>query len=188
MTWCTHQVAVWCFWCFQGSPCCSVHGGGSSYQGPDDLSQLFSCFITGTYPYRELVADPTNKYKNKLINLLKTIKSESGMNNNTYKRLYPTGAVFPKYYGLPKIHKAGVPLRPIISSRGSTTYETAKELAKIIKPLVGRPPTMYRTTRTSLKASETSNCNLMSASCHMMWVHCSHLYPLILPSRSSRNT
>ena len=37
--------------------------------------------------YRELVADPTNKYKNKLINLLKTIKSEGGMNNNTYKRL-----------------------------------------------------------------------------------------------------
>ena len=90
--------------------------------------------------YRELVADPTNKYKNKLINLLRTIKSEGGMNNNTYKRLYPTGAVSPKYYGLPKIHKAGVPLRPIISSRRSATYETAKELAKIIKPLVGRCP------------------------------------------------
>ena len=62
------------------------------------------------------------------------------MNNNTYKRLYPTGAVSPKYYGLPKIHAAGVPLRPIISNRGSATYETAKELAKIIKPLVGRSP------------------------------------------------
>ena len=62
------------------------------------------------------------------------------MNNNTYKRLYPTGAVSPKYYGLPKIHKAGVPLRPIISSRGSATYETDKELAKIIKPLAGRFP------------------------------------------------
>ena len=54
--------------------------------------------------------------------------------------LYPTGAVSPKYYGLPKIHKPGVPLRPIISSRGSATYETAKELANIIKPLVGRSP------------------------------------------------
>ena len=90
--------------------------------------------------YRELVADPTNKYKNKLINLLKTIKSEGGMNNNTYKRLYPTEAVSPKHYGLPKIHKAGVPLRPIISSRGSATYETAEELAKVIRPLVGRYP------------------------------------------------
>ena len=90
--------------------------------------------------YRELAPDPTNKYKNKLISLLKTIKSEGGINNSTYRRLYPTGAVSPKYYGLPKIHKPGVPLRPIISSRGSATYETAKELANIIKPLVGRSP------------------------------------------------
>ena len=90
--------------------------------------------------YRELAADPTNKYKNKLISLLKTINSEDGINNSTYRRLYPTGAVSPKYYGLPKIHKPGVPLRPIISSRGSATYETAKELANIIKPLVGRSP------------------------------------------------
>ena len=90
--------------------------------------------------YRELVADPTNKYKNKLISLLKMIKSEGGINNSTYKRLYPTGKISPKYYGLPKLHKAGVPLRPIISTRESATYETAKELANIIKPLVGRSP------------------------------------------------
>ena len=34
----------------------------------------------------------------------------------------------------------GTPLRPIISSRVSATYETAKELAKIIKPLIGKSP------------------------------------------------
>ena len=51
--------------------------------------------------------------------------------------MYPTGAVSPKYYGLPKIHKAGTPLRPIISSIGTATYNTAKELARILKPLVG---------------------------------------------------
>ena len=43
----------------------------------------------------------------------------------------------PKYYGLPKIHKPGIPLRPIISSTGTVTYKTAKELAKILKSLVG---------------------------------------------------
>ena len=37
--------------------------------------------------YRELATDPTNKYKKKLINLLKTIKAEGGINNITYKRL-----------------------------------------------------------------------------------------------------
>ena len=47
--------------------------------------------------YRELTTDPTNKYKNKLISVLKTIKSQGGINNITYRRLYPTGAVSPKY-------------------------------------------------------------------------------------------
>ena len=90
--------------------------------------------------YIALTTDPTNKCKNKLMNLPKTIKAEGGIDNNTHKRLYPTGAVPPKYYGLPKIHKKGTPLRPIISSRGSATYETAKELAKILKPLIGKSP------------------------------------------------
>ena len=33
-----------------------------------------------------------------------------------------------------------MPLRPIVSSRGSITYGAAKELAHIIKPLVGQSP------------------------------------------------
>ena len=90
--------------------------------------------------YKELPLDPTTKYKNRLISLLKTIKSEGGIDKITHKRLYPTGAGSPKYYGLPKIHKTGVPLRSIISSRGSATYETAKGMAKILKPLVGMFP------------------------------------------------
>ena len=87
--------------------------------------------------YKILQTDPTNKYKNKLISLLKSIKAEGGMDDNTYRRLYPTGAVPPKYYGLPKVHKPGIPLRPIISSIGFVTHSTAKELARILKPLVG---------------------------------------------------
>ena len=52
--------------------------------------------------------------------------------------MYPTGAGIPKFYGLPKVHITGVPLRPIVSSRGSVTYNTSEELARILKPLAGR--------------------------------------------------
>ena len=90
--------------------------------------------------YRALPSDPTTKQKNKLIPILKNIKSEGGINDNIYRKLYPTGASTLKYYGLPKVHKKDVPLRPIISSRGAATYESAKELARILKPLVGKSP------------------------------------------------
>ena len=76
--------------------------------------------------YKILQSDPTNKYKNKLISLLKSINTEGGMDDNTYRRLHPTEAITPKCYGLPKVHKPGMPLRPIISSIGSVTNATAK--------------------------------------------------------------
>ena len=88
--------------------------------------------------YRIIPENPTNKQKNKLIQLLKKIKTEGGINEENYKKMYPTGAGIPKFYGLPKVHKAGVPLRPIVSSRGSVTYNTSKELVRILKPLAGR--------------------------------------------------
>ena len=77
--------------------------------------------------------------------------------------MYPTGAVPPKFYGLPKIHKRGIPLRPIVSSRGSISYEVAKELARILKPLVGSSPHHIKNTgdfieqnkQVTLQADET---------------------------------
>ena len=90
--------------------------------------------------YKEISTDPTNKLKIKLISLLKKIKSDGGINDQLYKKMYPTGAVAPKFYGLPKIHKRDIPLRPIVSSSGSINYEVAKEVARILRPLVGKSP------------------------------------------------
>ena len=44
--------------------------------------------------------------------------------------------MIPPFYGLPKILKPDTLLRPIVSRCGSVTYGVAKELAKILKPLV----------------------------------------------------
>ena len=93
--------------------------------------------LLDTSTYKKIPEDPTNKQKNKLISILRNIKAEGGLDEESYRKMYPTGAVSPKFYGLPKIHKQGTPLRPIISSTGTVTYNTAKELAKILKPLVG---------------------------------------------------
>ena len=93
-----------------------------------------------TTTYTTINNDPTTRYKNKLINLLKSIKTQGGINEALYKKLYPTGAGVPKFYGLPKIHKKETPLRPIVSSIGAVSYATSKELARILRSLVGRSP------------------------------------------------
>ena len=94
---------------------------------------------------KEIKTDPANKYNNKLINMLKKIETKGGISDNQHKKTYPTGAVTPKIYGFPNIHKRDIPLRPIVSVRGSTTYEIAKEQARILRPLVGNYPTILRT-------------------------------------------
>ena len=94
-----------------------------------DYTNKANILLQDTNTYKVLKKDPTNSLKNKLITILKEIKQTGGLNNTKYKQLYPTSAVPPKFYGLPKIHKVGTPLRPIVSNRGSITYGMAKELA-----------------------------------------------------------
>ena len=42
----------------------------------------------------------------------------------------------PRFYGQPKIHKLGVPIRPIVSYSGSLLYNLNKYIAKIPKAYV----------------------------------------------------
>ena len=87
--------------------------------------------------YRSIPSDPTNKIKAHLITKLRKIKKDNNLDEGTYKAMYPTGCIPPK---LPKIHKTGNPLRPIVSSMGSVTYGGAKGLSKVLKLLVGKSP------------------------------------------------
>ena len=50
------------------------------------------------------------------------------------------------FMGCPRFRRV-IPLRPIVSSRGTNTYEIAKELARILRLLVGRSPYHIRNTK-----------------------------------------
>jgi len=63
---------------------------------------------------------------------------KSTLTEDQRKKLNPTGSKPPRLYGLPKIHKEGVPLRPIVSNIGAPTYQLSKHLAEILGPLTGR--------------------------------------------------
>ena len=43
--------------------------------------------------YKSIAKDHTNSIKNKLINILKRVKTKTGLYSNTYKSMYPTGCV-----------------------------------------------------------------------------------------------
>ena len=124
--------------------------------------------LLNTPACKEIPKDHTNRIKTQLINKLRQIKKGRKLDEGMYKTMYPTGCVLPKFYGLPKIHKMGTPLRPIVSSRGSVTYGVAKVLSKVIKPLVGQSPIIYKVWVTLYPRPRGSLSNQENASLHMM--------------------
>ena len=79
-----------------------------------DYHNKVKALLDDTNTYEKLTSDPTRAIK------------EERIPNYLYNQLYPTAENVPKFYGLPKIHKKDVPLRPIVSSIGSVMYDTAK--------------------------------------------------------------
>ena len=117
--------------------------------------------------YRPRKMDPTNRQKNKVINILRSIKSEGILAGNIYKKMHPTGASSPKLYGLPKIHNKNIPLRPIVSSQGSVSYGVAKDLARILKPLSGN--TIHQVNNSKEFAEDIKKIKLEEGECIMSY-------------------
>ena len=63
-----------------------------------------------------------------------------------YNKLLPTGnsSPAPRFYGLPKIHKANCPMCPIVSACGMATYQLAKFLTKILQRYMGITPSFVK--------------------------------------------
>ena len=52
--------------------------------------------------YKTIQQDPTNTIKNKLITILKRVKSQTGLSSQTYKDMYPMGCVPPSSVASPR--------------------------------------------------------------------------------------
>jgi hypothetical protein len=86
--------------------------------------------------YEPMPKDPTAKVERKVQQIL--AKYKTVLPTEVKRKLTPYHSKLPHLYGLPKIHKPDIPLRPIVSSIGSPCYALAGFLHKILSPLAGR--------------------------------------------------
>ena len=84
-------------------------------------------------PYQLLKNDPTTKIKTKTLKQLKVPKDNEFIDNKLYYYLKPTESPAPRFYGQPKIHNPGEPLRPIVSYSGFPLYSLNQHIANILK-------------------------------------------------------
>lgn len=58
------------------------------------------------------------------------------ISKDVYERVRPVGAIRPRMYGVPKVHKQGAPLRPILSMVNAPQHALAKWLTEVLQPVV----------------------------------------------------
>ena len=80
--------------------------------------------------------DNTAKNESHIQRRLLQLKKEGLLPSTIYSRIRPTGSQRPRMYGLPKIHKQDVPLRPILSMTGSAQHQLAQWLTSVIDPVL----------------------------------------------------
>jgi hypothetical protein len=91
--------------------------------------------------YKKLLCDPTSKIEKETASLIKG----SDLPEETKKKLIPHTSIPSRLYRLPKkIHKEGVPLRPVVNCIASPTYSIARYLTGLLNPLVGYSPSHIR--------------------------------------------
>ena len=89
--------------------------------------------------YKCLKKDPIPGLEWKMnAQLLQLLHRLGELPEGLYCRLRCYSSCTPRIYGLPKVHKPGIPLRPIVSFVTSPTYQLPKHLSYIISRLVGK--------------------------------------------------
>ena len=91
--------------------------------------------LADTTTYREQNNDPTNKLINEINKTLKTLQDLGEITKAERWTMKAEGTSLAQFYGLPKVHKEGTPLGPIVSLPGTPTYKLAKYLWRRLHPL-----------------------------------------------------
>jgi hypothetical protein len=71
----------------------------------------------------------------KVWKLLKSLSSQNILEDSVCRSLKPKGTHCARLYGLPKLHKPGIPLRPILSMVNTPQHKLAKWLVDKIEPI-----------------------------------------------------
>ncbi|XP_076047286.1 uncharacterized protein LOC143028808 [Oratosquilla oratoria] len=110
----------------------------------EDYDQKALALLQDTQTYTIVPQDPTKKLQAKVERELKELRENRIINDVEWKKMRPGDSTIPKFYGLPKVHKENIPLRPIVAFRNSPTYHLASYLAKLLRPLVTDSPHMLQ--------------------------------------------
>ena len=112
-------------------------GTGIVLLDKDDYVTKMNAVLNDETKFRKMPneKDRTPTIEKSLSKVLSRIKQNVFIDSTTFERVRPTGTSIPRLYGLPKVHKQGVPLRPILDMTNSPYHGLAKWLVALLSPI-----------------------------------------------------
>lgn len=111
----------------------SDKGGKTVIMYKNDYLRKMNDLVGDTTTYCIAKLDPTSSIQAKNNRLAFKLHDGKYIDLVQRKKLTTYKALPPKIYGLPKIHKDDIPLRPIVSCIGTATYQMSKFCADVLK-------------------------------------------------------
>ena len=113
-------------------------GNAVVIQNKADYMKKVSEILSTQGKFKKLPEDPTIEREKSLQNALRYLWKTRHLDDTILDRITPCGSRSGVLYGLPKVHKKGTPIRPIISAVQTYNYGLAKYLDEILKPIVDK--------------------------------------------------
>ena len=79
---------------------------------------------------RKNAKHPVIKEEERITGMLKDLRDKEKIDASLYYKLHPTGSQPARLYGLAKVHKDGIPLRPVLSMPGSVYHKIGNQVAE----------------------------------------------------------
>ena len=117
--------------------CKADKGNSTVILDKTDYDQKMLSLLNDESTYRILNRDSTKCIERRLNSFIYNLFKSQRISQMQYYQLRSTDATAPRLYGLPKIHKKDIPMRPIVSFINSPLYNLSKFLCKLLSPLVG---------------------------------------------------
>ena len=100
----------------------------------DDYISRMSTLLEDNVTYKKLNKNPLSDVIKNFNKAIKTILKD---HKEILNKVLVNSPSLPYLYGLVKTHKENNPMRPIISSTGSITYNLSRYITKLLSPLLG---------------------------------------------------
>lgn len=121
-------------------------GGAIVIMNRDDYIKEADRQLSDTSFYKVLQSDPTDEFKQIVKENVEALLEAKEIDKNMVRSLIPLSPIAGRFYLLPKIHKANVPGRPIVSGIGTVTENISLYVDSLINKIPPNIPSFIRDT------------------------------------------